>query len=112
MKVCVTCKIEKDELEFRKRSTLGGTIHKVCKLCHSKRYQETKDTTNEKRRIKYLTNSEIIKERGRRYHSLNKESIRERKRNNRLLNKELINQQAREDYKRILNLKKEEVLLG
>lgn len=48
MKLCPTCKIEKEEKEFYKRSNLRSGRDNVCKVCREKRVKELQ---NEKKTV-------------------------------------------------------------
>jgi hypothetical protein len=75
MKVCITCRLEKDESEFHKT----GNICKLCKSIYNKQYNENNNARlREQRRIFYKDNKERLLEEKRLSYKENKEAILQR----------------------------------
>lgn len=47
-KVCITCKLEKNIVEFSKNSSKKDGLHNKCKLCHSLYYKKYYKVVTEK----------------------------------------------------------------
>lgn len=100
MKTCNTCKIEKDETEYRKGKSKNRC--KDCQKVYDKKYNDSrkekmkeyylnnKEELKKKAREYYINNSELIKSNQKKYSSINKENrnlyLREKKKNDHLFN--------------------------
>ncbi len=83
MKICIKCKIEKDENDFYFRDKNKGIRRRECKLCtneHTKKYyeQNTKNILNHNKQYR-IEHKEELKEYFKQYRIENKEKIKENK---------------------------------
>lgn len=92
MKTCCTCKIEKDESEFSKSSTLNDGLQKVCKKCDSERRVKRYNSNIELSRENGRKRAEKCKDNRAKYAKDNAEKINQLNRDSYHRNKEKISQ--------------------
>src|SRR5258708_1990730 len=107
MKICIKCKIEKDENDFYFRDKNKGIRRRECKLCtneHTKKYyeQNTKNILNHNKQYR-IEHKEELKEYFKQYRIENKEKIKENKKQYNAEHKEEI-----KEYKKKKNNEKKE----
>lgn len=79
MKKCNRCEIIKEKSEFHKDSYKKDGLKTICKDCQNKKYQDNKESKNQKERERYLiySKTEKYKQRKKLYYQENKQKINE-----------------------------------
>ena len=81
MKKCITCKLEKELIEFTNRKDSKDGFHNECRLCQKeykkKHYKANKEKRKEQIKEYNKVNKEIIKEYNKEYYKDNKDKLTE-----------------------------------
>lgn len=106
MKLCISCNVAKDVLDFKKDKRRTDGFTNTCKSCMNKKgleyYYRTKDdrkdSINENRRKSYQINKDIENQRSHEYKKNNSNKIKEYNKEYQLKNKEFIAEKHKEYY--------------
>lgn len=98
MKLCTTCNIEKELIEFSKNKQRSSGYNGRCKCCTNEYYNNNKEKFAITFKNYRIENTEKFKERDKKYYDLNKEKILERKKQYYINKKFKSNQERKIDY--------------
>ena len=112
MKICSTCKVEKELTEFTKNSKMKDGLKINCISCckvHYKMYKLNNSERERQRMLDYNNNKRVIdkdklREYKKYYYIINKKEIERKNKENRIKNKLVFNANRRNNITRYLNL--------